>query len=91
MNHASTALISLVIAAGAIASTAQAGDRQDRAKREKVVTEFCRGNDSRDCKDFRAKKQYWSDSNYRAFYNRNLTANTDPDVARVFGVEPPRG
>jgi len=88
MKYASTALISVLIATGAVAASAQASERQDRATREKVVREFCKGNDSVDCKNYRVKSQYWSDANYRAFYERNLADKADPELARVFGVEP---
>lgn len=83
-----TALTALAICflAGTFA-TASAGERQDRAARDKAVREFCKTADTKDCKDYRYNGVRWTNSQFKAFYRRNLAANTDPEIARVFDVE----
>jgi hypothetical protein len=85
MRTALTALAIFVIA-GTFA-TASSGERQDRVARDKAVREFCKENDTRDCQDYRFNSARWTDSRFKAFYRRNLSANTDPEIARVFDVE----
>lgn len=89
MTALKTGLASLCLAAAAFAMSAPAvaGERQDRELREKTVRETCKGNDHRDCKDYRKNGVRWSPSQFTGFYHRHLSANTDPEIARVFGVK----
>lgn len=90
MTSLKTGIASLCFAAAAamaFAGPAAAGDRQDRELRDKTVRTTCKGNDAKDCKDYRKNGVRWTPSQFTAFYHRHLSANTDAEIARVFYVK----
>ncbi|MCC6921377.1 MAG: BA14K family protein [Alphaproteobacteria bacterium] len=89
MRTARTAAFAIALTlACASPFSVSAGARQDVAARDDIIRDTCKEKDARDCKDYRANGVRWSASQYKGFYNRHLAANADPEVARLFGVEP---